>query len=146
MHAAPTFNQMIHGFRSVRIPNGALGAGVDIVVPVNEIWSPISIYFTLSCSAAAADRFLIVSIGDTPNYGFRLQDSHAITASQDRKINLFPAATPETPVGVNASWQFPIPPNCFVQYPYHIGLAGMSLDANDQFTAININIRTWMTL
>lgn len=139
----PLFNQVAHGFRSVRIPNGALGAAVDVAPAVNEIWSPVSIFFTLHASLAVADRFLIVAIGDTPNFGFKFQSASAIFATQFRKINLFVGANPEYPVDPNASWQIPIPFDTFVQYPNYISLGGQSLDVNDQFTGININFRLW---
>jgi len=146
MNAIPAFNQLIHGFKSIRIPNGALGAAVDIQIPINEIWSPISLYFTLNCSAAVGNRFLIFVLGDTPNYGYRYQDSHAIVADQIRKINLFQGATPETPADINASWQFPLPINSFVGYPNNITLGFQGFDVNDQFTGININTRTWLSI
>ncbi len=139
----PIFNQVSHGFRSVRIPNGALGAGVNISPAVNEIWSPSSIFFTLHTSLAVADRFLIVAIGDTPNFGFKFQSSVPIFATQFRNVNLFVGANPEYPVDPNASWQISIPHDTFVQFPNYITLGGQGLDVNDQFTGININFRLW---
>jgi hypothetical protein len=139
----PAFNQLVYGFRSERIANGALGAGVDIDVPINEIWSPISIYATLATSVIAGDRMIGLQIGRTAYQGFRFVDDHAIAASSDRAINFFQGAHPVTPALGWATWQFPIPIDSFVEYPNHISLLIYNADANDQWQNIYINFRVW---
>lgn len=139
----PAFNQTVFGFRSERIANGALGAGVNIDVPVNEIWSPISVYATLATSPIAGDRMIGIQIGRTAFQGFRFVDDHAIVASSDRAINFFQGAHQITPALSWATWQFPIPIDSFVQYPNNIALLIYNADANDQWQNIYINFRVW---
>jgi hypothetical protein len=121
--------------------NPAAGAGAIVTVPAGQSWTLQSIAFTLTCSAAVANRNVQVTILDAGGRTlYTFFDPTALTASQVATVNLAPGnpTAHNVTTGSNVAITGNLPPGLVLAAGSVISINAQGLQAADQFSAIAI--------
>jgi len=139
----PKFNQVAFAFATTLAPDPAPGDPFEFVCPQNMILSPISVNLHFTASAAAANRYIGLTITTNIFPVFTFASPFPIVAGQTFSVTAstspISVATP-TP---SFTLHIPFPPNVFLYNPDRFAIYAFGMDAADQISFIYFHHKFW---
>lgn len=126
----------------VFVANPAAGTDWAVSVPPNALWNVQSVTSLLTCSAAVANRNVLVHVTNGVTERFTASANHASTASSTDRWNWFQAGN----TGFNGLNQVnaPWPASFRVAIGDSIGTVTLGMQAADQWSSICLWVEEWL--
>jgi hypothetical protein len=126
----------------VTIANPVAGAEFTIKAPGQGLWRVVSVAFTFTASAAAANRRVALLADDQTDTWFAAASSVDLTAGLTTRIGAYAGATASGVVGGAVS--IPLPHNGLVLMPgYRLRSSAFNLDVGDQYSNVRAQVQEY---
>ena len=130
--------------RSIVGTTPAAGADISETVPTGARWRPIVFFFSLTTSAAVANRQVRFQLQDASgNIIYHYPSQINQPASQTYYYNFAAGLVQVTPVGLT-DYAAPLPIGVAMLAGYKLRTLTAALDVADQFTAPNYEVEEWI--
>jgi len=128
--------------QSLQVGNPAAGADWSTTVPTHQRWRLQSIVATLVTAVAVANRIPTFIIDDGVNILWQVDAIVAEVASTTKVYALAPGQTAAAGAGNTVS--LPLPGPQFLTPGWRVRASTAAIQAADQWSAISLNIETWV--
>jgi len=146
MFSVPSLNPLAFQPVTFSPADPAAGASLAFFPPANSVFLLDAVYCLLITSAAAANRRIHLYIAVSAGLIYDFMSSDIITASQARRVNIYPSAQFYTSGGADGRCLLPIPPNLYMQENDQIIVEVSAMDPADQLSDFNFQGRLWAVL
>lgn len=144
MNNFPAFNQLVHGFQNIGIPNPAPNMGFVYEVPVGLIISPTTVSLSLDTASISVTRCLEIDITAGAGNIYTFRDFTMIDDDLVVAISLAANATRVHPNTTSETIVLPFPANVFLVPGDQFSLLLFGGAAADQMGSIILQARTWI--